>query len=48
MTEVSPKWSGPIGLDGWYLDCELKLSITEIATSPLNFDSVRAKSLIGD
>ena len=48
MTEVRPKWSGPIGLDGFYLECELELSITEVSEIPLNYQSVRKKGIIGD
>lgn len=48
MTEVRPKWSGPIGLDGFYLDCELELSITEVSEIPLNYRSIRSKGIIGD
>lgn len=47
MTDVSVNWDGPIGLDGWYLHCKLKLTITEVARTPLNFDTVRSKGLIG-
>ena len=41
------KWDGPIGLDGWYLHCELQISITEVSTSPLNYSVVKQKPLIG-
>ena len=47
MTQCDVHWSGPIGRDGWYLDCELTLSITEIADQPLSYDSVRTMGLIG-
>ena len=47
MTEVSPTWSGPLGQDGWYLVCDLSITITEVAQQPLNFESVRRKPLIG-
>lgn len=47
MTDVSTKWDGPIGLDGWYLNCELQISITEVSTSPLNYSAVKQKPLIG-
>lgn len=47
LTDVSVKWDGPIGLDDWYLHCELELSITEVSNTPLNYRSVRNKSLIG-
>lgn len=47
MTEVSPKWSGPLGQDGWYLVCDLSITITEVSQQPLNFKSVKMKPLIG-
>lgn len=47
MTDVNKKWSGPIGLDGFYLYCELTLNITEVSKTPLNYDTVMNKSLIG-
>lgn len=46
MTDVSVKWMGPIGLDGWYLEFELTINITEISTTALNNTSVRQKPLI--
>lgn len=47
MTAATTKWGGPIGLDGWYLACELTLSITEISDVALSFDSVRNFDVIG-
>lgn len=47
ITEVSDTWDGPIGIDGYYLHCVLKLAITEVSESALNYTSVRNKSLIG-
>lgn len=47
MTSVSPSWSGPLGLDNFYLACELSLTITEIAKQPLNYSTVKGKDLIG-
>lgn len=46
MTSVNPSWSGPIGHDGWYLYCDLEISITEVAASPLNYSSVKSKGII--
>lgn len=40
-------WSGPLGLDGWYLECKLELTIREVSQTPLNYTSVRKKGLIG-
>lgn len=48
MKEVQPKWSGPIGLDGFYLECTLELTIVEVSEIPLNYYSVRNKGIIGD
>ena len=47
LTDVNTKWSGPIGLDGWYLQCELEISITEVSNSPLSYSTVKLKPLIG-
>lgn len=47
ITSVSPRWSGPLGLDGWYLVCELELAITEVSKTALDYKSVKKKGLIG-
>lgn len=47
MNDVSVEWSEPIGLDGWYLDFTLTLTITEVSKFPLSFDTVRNIGLIG-
>ena len=47
ITDVSPEWSGPLGLDGWYLECKLTLTITEVSEQPLNYDKVKSLPLIG-
>ena len=47
LTDVGVEWSGPQGLDDFYLICKLTLSITEIAPEPLNFQTVMNKPLIG-
>ena len=47
MTDCNVKWSGPIGLDGFYLMCELSFTITEIALEALNYKTIRNKGLIG-
>lgn len=47
LTDVSVDWEGPLGHDGFYLAFTLKLSITEVSTSKLNFDAVAHKPLIG-
>lgn len=47
MTQVQPHWSGPLGLDGWYLACELTLSITEVSKKPLSYSQVRKMDIVG-
>lgn len=46
LTDVKQQWSGPIGHDGFYLVCELTLSITEVSPKALNYTSVLTKGLI--
>lgn len=48
MTKCTPVWSGPLGLDGFWLVCKLSISITEVSKTPLSFGKVIRKSLIGD
>ena len=47
VTNVDVEWSGPIGLDGWYLEFKLTLDITEISENALSNSVMRAKSIIG-
>ena len=47
ITNVTPTWKGPIGLDGWYLECELSITIAEVASSPLSYSTVRKMNVIG-
>ena len=47
MTNCKKHWSGPIGLDGFYLVCELSFTIVEVSPEALNYDSVKEKGLIG-
>lgn len=47
LMQVDKQWSGPILMDDWYAVCTLTLQITEVSTTPLNFDTVRQKGLIG-
>lgn len=47
VTDVSTTWDGPIGLDGWYLHCTVTITFTEVASSPLNYTTVKNKPLIG-
>ena len=47
LTRTDVKWSGPIGLDNWYLDFELTLSIQEVSPMQLNIDTVQKLGIIG-
>lgn len=47
LTSVVPRWSGPLGHDGFYLYCELEITITEVSETKLDYSTVRNKSLIG-
>ena len=47
LTEVKTTWSGPIGLDGFYLAVSMSLTFTEVSDIPLNYSTVRRKGLIG-
>ena len=47
LTDVGVEWSGPLGLDDFYLVCKLTLSITEIAPEPLDYWRVLNKPLVG-
>lgn len=46
ITEVKKTFSGPIGLDGFPLYCELDISFTEISQQALSRTTVRGKNLI--
>lgn len=47
LTEVSTDWDGPLGHDKFYLHFKISLTIQEISSSPLSYDTMRAKPLIG-
>lgn len=47
MTDVSVSWDGPIGQDGFYLHCTLKLTIVEVSEDALSYSTVKNKPLIG-
>lgn len=47
ITDVQTNWDGPIADDGWPLHFKLQLSITEVSSEPLNYDSIKNKPLIG-
>jgi len=46
MNSCKVDWSGPLGLDGFYLELKLTLEITEISDAPLNYTTVMQKGLI--
>ena len=46
LTNVDKSWDGPIGQDGFYLNCQLELTIIEVSESALNYTSVKNKGLI--
>lgn len=46
MTDCNVEWSGPIGLDGFYLVFDLSFTIVEVSPEPLDFTAVRNKGLI--
>ena len=47
MTDCKAQWDKPIGLDGFYLKCELSFTIVEVSPEALSFETVRNKGLIG-
>ena len=46
MTDCKKSWSGPIGLDGFYLVCDLSITIKEVSPEALNYDVVKGMRLI--
>lgn len=47
MTDVNTAWSGPLGLDNFYLHCKLDITIVEVSQQVLDYETVRNKPLIG-
>lgn len=47
LTRTRTHWSGPLGLDNWYLEFTLSLTIREVSDVALNIDSVSNFGLIG-
>lgn len=47
LTNVDVGWSGPLGQDGYYLELNLSLTITEVSPTPLNYNTILQKPLIG-
>lgn len=46
MTDCKVNWEGPIGLDGFYLKCELSITIKEVSPQALDYTTVKDKRLI--
>lgn len=46
MTDCKTNWKGPIGLDGFYLVCELSFTIVEVSQQALSYDVIRNKGLL--
>lgn len=47
ITDVTVDWDGPLGLDGFYLHFKLAITIQEVSKTPLDYDTVLNKPLIG-
>lgn len=47
LASVDVEWDGPIGLDGFYLEFTMTLSMTEVSTMALSHEVVRTLPLIG-
>lgn len=41
LTNTETSWDGPLGLDNWYLEFTISLTIQEVSDVPLNIDTVR-------
>lgn len=46
MTNCKVKWDKPIGLDGFYLMCELSFTIVEVSQQALSYTTIKNKGLI--
>lgn len=46
MNSCKVEWSGPLGLDDFYLEFKLVLEITEVSDTPLNYSTIMQKGLI--
>ena len=47
LTKTNVSWAGPLGLDDWYLEFTLRLTIQEVSETALNINTVRKMELIG-
>lgn len=47
VTSVDVEWTGPIGLDGFYLEFNLTVAFSEVSTRALSYDVVKSLPLIG-
>lgn len=46
LTDCKVDWGGPLGLDGWYLNLTVTLTITEVAKDPIDYYSMLNRGLI--
>lgn len=46
MTSCKVNWHGPLGLDRFYLFCDLTLTIVEVSPTPLSFNAIKEKELL--
>lgn len=47
VTATDVEWTGPIGLDGFYLEFTLSITFVEVSNKALNYDVVKSMPLIG-
>ena len=47
LTRTRVNWKGPLGLDDWYLEFNLALTIQEVSETALNIDKVSKMGIIG-
>lgn len=47
LVNTTVNWTGPLGLDNWYLEFTLSLTIQEVSETALNIDTVSQMGLIG-
>lgn len=47
LTNTRTHYAGPIGLDNWYLEFTLDLTIQEVSDTPLSIDTVKDFGIIG-
>lgn len=47
VTNVEVEWTGPIGIDGFYLEFNMAVTFVEVSSQELNYDTVKSLPLIG-